>query len=204
MPKCDTSVFSNSEIAMHLFILRDRLRAKGDLSEEENAALVLATQWAENSNWPAGQGHESQTAMIKMEALRDGVKTPTKATPGSSGFDVYNPEDFTLQPGERRFVELGFRLLLPEGWEAQMRPRSGLAKNCGVTLLNSPGTIDSDYRGEVASVLINLSPEPVLFFAGDRIGQLVFCPVHKATIVEVDLIDTATDRGVGGFGSTGA
>lgn len=203
MSESNTSVFSDSVIAMHLYVLRDRLRAEGNLSEEESAALVLAGQWAEGSHWPAAQGHESQTAMIKMGALRDGIKVPTRATPGSSGFDVYSPQSFMLEPGERRFVELGFRLLLPDGWEAQMRPRSGLAKRYGVTLLNSVGTIDSDYRGEVAAILVNLGPGKVTLFEGDRIAQLVFCPVPKAAIIEVDSIDTRTERGVGGFGSTG-
>jgi dUTP pyrophosphatase len=108
----------------------------------------------------------------------------------------------TLDPGERRLVPCGVAIALPDGFEAQVRPRSGLAARHGVTLLNTPGTIDADYRGEVMVILINLGAEPFVITRGMRIAQMVIAPVIRAAIVEAATLET-TARGTGGFGSTG-
>ncbi len=127
---------------------------------------------------------------------------PRYETEGSAGMDLRADEPFTLAPGERRLVPTGLALELPPGHEGQVRPRSGLAVKHGISLVNAPGTIDSDYRGEVKVVLVNLGGEPVAFARGDRIAQLVVAPVVRATIEAVDDL-TDTGRGAGGFGSTG-
>ena len=127
---------------------------------------------------------------------------PAYATPGAAGMDVVAAEDLTLTPGARHAVATGFAMAIPEGYEAQVRPRSGLALKHGITCLNTPGTIDSDYRGEVKVILANLGSEPFEIRRGDRIAQLVPTPVQRATLIEVDSLDE-TSRGSGGFGSTG-
>ena len=128
------------------------------------------------------------------------------ATKGAAGLDVQAavPGDapLTLAPGARASVPTGLVLAIPDGYEAQVRPRSGLAARHGVTVLNSPGTIDSDYRGEVKVLLVNLSDEPVTIARGERIAQLVFAPVTRVRLAEQESLD-ATTRGEGGFGSTG-
>lgn len=127
---------------------------------------------------------------------------PRYETAGAAGMDLRADEPFALAPGERRLVPTGLALELPPGYEGQVRPRSGLAIRHGIALVNAPGTIDSDYRGEVQVVLVNLGQAPVTFARGDRIAQLVIAPVTRATLEVVDGL-TATDRGAGGFGSTG-
>jgi dUTP pyrophosphatase len=127
---------------------------------------------------------------------------PDYATAGAAGMDVVAAEDVTLAPGARAAIATGFALAIPNGYEVQVRPRSGLALKHGVTCLNTPGTIDSDYRGEVKVILANLGREPFVVERGDRIAQLVPAPVLRADLVEVDSLD-ATTRGTGGFGSTG-
>ena len=127
---------------------------------------------------------------------------PAYATQGSAGVDLRASEPCVIPPGGRALVPTGLRIALPEGYEAQVRPRSGLALKHGVTLLNSPGTIDSDYRGEVGVILINLGQEPFTVQPGDRIAQMVFAPVTRGVWDEVDVLDE-TERGAGGFGSTG-
>ena len=116
--------------------------------------------------------------------------------------DVVAAESLTLAPGARHAVATGFAIAIPEGYEVQVRPRSGLALKHGITCLNTPGTIDSDYRGEVKVILANLGQEPFEIVRGERIAQLVPAPVQRAAFVEVDDLD-ATERGAGGFGSTG-
>jgi dUTP pyrophosphatase len=111
-------------------------------------------------------------------------------------------EPVVMRPLERMRIPTGFALEIPEGYEAQVRPRSGLAYKQGVTVLNAPGTIDSDYRGEVRVILVNLGQEPVVINNGDRIAQLVFTPVMRAALEETSSLP-ATERGAGGFGSTG-
>jgi dUTP pyrophosphatase len=128
---------------------------------------------------------------------------PARATPHAAGYDVRSAEeDFVLAPQEIRLVSTGLRMELPDGMECQVRPRSGLALRHGVTLPNSPATIDPDYRGEVRVILQNTGPEPVPFARGDRIAQLVFQRFSAPEVIEVlELGDTA--RGADGFGSTG-
>jgi len=129
---------------------------------------------------------------------------PTYETIGSAGLDIraFIEESITLKPLERKLVKTGLFLEIPVGYEAQVRPRSGFALKNGVTVLNSPGTIDADYRGEVGVILINLSQENVEIHSGDRIAQLVFAKVEQAEWNEVETL-SETERGAGGFGSTG-
>jgi len=127
---------------------------------------------------------------------------PSYAHPGDAGMDVRSVEDLTIAPGGRALVHTGLIMALPPAYEAQVRPRSGLALKNGVTVLNTPGTIDSGYRGEVGVILINFGDEWFRVNKGDKIAQIVVAPVLQAEIVETDEIDE-TDRGEGGFGSTG-
>jgi dUTP pyrophosphatase len=132
----------------------------------------------------------------------EGLPTPGYATPGAAGMDVVSAEDLSLAPGSRAAVSTGFAIAIPGGYEVQVRPRSGLALKHGITCLNTPGTIDSDYRGEVKVILANLGAEPFAVARGDRIAQLVPAPVLRARIDQVDVLDE-TQRGSDGFGSTG-
>ncbi len=129
---------------------------------------------------------------------------PLYATSQAAGADLKAdiPEALELASGERMLIPTGLRMAVPDGWEAQVRPRSGLALKKGLTLLNSPGTIDSDYRGEVGVILINLSSKPVLIEPGERIAQLVIAPVTRAEFTMVSSLPESS-RGEGGFGSTG-
>lgn len=129
---------------------------------------------------------------------------PSYETPGSAGMDLRAAvnESVRLAAGERSLVPTGISIALPPGYEAQVRPRSGLALKSGLTVLNSPGTVDSDYRGEVGVILINQSDQPHEIRRGDRIAQLVIAPVTRASWREVEALDE-TARGAGGFGSTG-
>lgn len=131
-----------------------------------------------------------------------GLPLPAYATHGAAGMDVVAAEEVTIAPGARHAVATGFAMAIPEGYEVQVRPRSGLALKHGVTCLNTPGTIDCDYRGEVKVILANLGDVPFAIARGDRIAQLVPAPVQRATLDEVAVLD-ATVRGAGGFGSTG-
>ncbi|MBR0552086.1 dUTP diphosphatase [Stakelama marina] len=131
-----------------------------------------------------------------------GLPLPAYATKGAAGMDVVAAEELVLAPGARHAVATGFAVAIPHGYEVQVRPRSGLALKHGITCLNTPGTIDSDYRGEVKVILANLGSEPFAVARGDRIAQLVPAPVQRAELIETaDLDETA--RGSGGFGSTG-
>jgi dUTP pyrophosphatase len=130
------------------------------------------------------------------------LEPPRYETEGAAGLDLRADEAFALAPGERRVVPTGLALEIPPGHEGQVRPRSGLAARHGVALVNAPGTIDSDYRGEVKVILVNLGREPVAFARGDRIAQLVVAPVVRADLEVVDDL-SASGRGAGGFGSTG-
>lgn len=127
---------------------------------------------------------------------------PTYATEFAAGADLYAAAEVNLLPGQRALVPTGLVLELPPDMEAQVRPRSGLALRHGVTVLNAPGTIDADYRGEVQVLLVNFGQQPVQLARGERVAQLVLSPVHRAEWVVVEVID-ATARGDGGFGSTG-
>jgi dUTP pyrophosphatase len=131
-----------------------------------------------------------------------GLPLPLYATAGAAGMDVVAAEDVTLAPGARHAVATGFAIAIPVGFEVQVRPRSGLAIKHGITCLNSPGTIDCDYRGEVKVILINHGDAPFEIRRGERIAQLVPAIVHRAALDEVASLDE-TARGLGGFGSTG-
>jgi len=145
-------------------------------------------------------------APITIELTRlphgEGLPLPAYATPGAAGMDVVAAEDLILAPGARHAVATGFAIAIPEGYEVQVRPRSGLALKNGITCLNTPGTIDSDYRGEVKVILANLGGYPFTITRGERIAQLVAAPVQRAVFAEVESLDE-TARGAGGFGSTG-
>lgn len=132
----------------------------------------------------------------------EGLPLPAYASAGAAGMDVVAAEALTLAPGARHAVATGFAIAIPEGFEVQVRPRSGLALKHGITCLNTPGTIDSDYRGEVKVILANLGDHPFPIARGDRIAQLVPAPVQRARFAEVTNLDE-TARGAGGFGSTG-
>ena len=131
-----------------------------------------------------------------------GLPVPAYATAHAAGLDVVSAEDVTLEPGGRHAVATGFAMAIPEGYEVQVRPRSGLALKHGISLPNTPGTIDADYRGELKVILINRGEEPFVIARGDRIAQLVAAPVQVARFAEVEELDE-TARGAGGFGSTG-
>src|SRR5688572_22904094 len=140
--------------------------------------------------------------MVKRLPHFDGLTLPAYATDGAAGMDVLAAEDVTLGPGERWPVATGLSVAIPPGYEIQVRPRSGLALKHGISVANTPGTIDSDYRGEVKVILINHGQAPFEVRRGDRIAQLVFSPVIRASWLKVDELDE-TARGEGGFGSTG-
>ena len=132
----------------------------------------------------------------------EGLELPRYATAGAAGMDVLSAEEFVLEPGARHAVATGLALAIPPGYEIQVRPRSGMALKHGISVPNTPGTIDSDYRGELKVILINHSGEPFPIHRGDRIAQIVLAPVTLAEWDEVAELDE-TARGAGGFGSTG-
>lgn len=144
--------------------------------------------------------------MVRVLIARSGrakdFPLPEYATPASAGVDLRASEGCVIPPGGRALVPTGLRIALPEDYEAQIRPRSGLALRHGVTLPNSPGTIDADYRGEIGVILMNLGQEPFIVEPGDRIAQMVVAPVARVAWSEAEALD-ATERGEGGFGSTG-
>lgn len=148
----------------------------------------------------------AKKSIVRVSRLphAEGVPLPAAASEGSAGLDLRAAvtEELTLEPGERLLVPTGLVLELPPGWEGQVRPRSGLAVRHGIGLLNSPGTIDSDYRGEVQVLMVNLGTEPFVVRRGDRIAQLVVAPVAAVEVREAGSL-SPTDRGDGGFGSTG-
>lgn len=143
--------------------------------------------------------------MVKIKIVNRGTQQlPAYATPQSAGMDLRAniTEPITLQPMERRIIPTGLHIALPEGYEAQVRPRSGLAFKHGITVLNSPGTIDADYRGELMVLLINFSQEDFVIQEGERIAQMVIAKHEQAEFVEVETLDE-TERGTGGYGHTG-
>ena len=142
------------------------------------------------------------TIALKRLPHGEGLPLPAYATDHAAGMDVVAAEDVTLRPGWRHAVATGFAIAIPQGYEVQVRPRSGLALKHGITCLNTPGTIDADYRGEVKVILANLGTAVVEIARGERIAQLVPQPVLRAVFAEVDTLDD-TVRGTGGFGSTG-
>ncbi|MBJ7389033.1 MAG: dUTP diphosphatase [Sphingomonadaceae bacterium] len=146
----------------------------------------------------------AQKVDIRVQRLDHGagLPLPAYATSGAAGMDITAAESLTLRPGKRHAVATGFAFAIPDGYEVQVRPRSGLALKHGITCLNTPGTIDSDYRGEVKVILANLGDEDFVINIGDRIAQIVVAPVTQGIMCEVEALDD-TERGTGGFGSTG-
>lgn len=144
-----------------------------------------------------------QITVRRLDHNRD-LPLPRYETAGAAGMDLLAAvtSDVVLQPGARAIIPTGLQMAIPAGFEVQVRPRSGLAAKNGVTVLNSPGTIDSDYRGEIGVILINHGAEPFTIARGSRIAQMVIASVTQGTLVEADTLD-ATARGAGGFGSTG-
>ncbi|MDR2071841.1 MAG: dUTP diphosphatase [Spirochaetaceae bacterium] len=149
--------------------------------------------------------NSSGTPRVRVFKTNPGAVLPRYATKGAAGADVEAllGSDLTIAPGAWARVPTALVLEIPPGWEAQVRPRSGLALRHGVTVLNAPGTIDSDYRGELEVLLVNLGKEPYVIHTGDRIAQLVFAAVPQAALEFTDDDPSATGRGAGGFGSTG-
>ena len=145
---------------------------------------------------------EQVAVQVKRLPHGHGLDLPKYATTGSAGMDILSAEDVTLRSGGRHAVATGLSVAIPEGYEIQVRPRSGLAFKHGITVPNTPGTIDSDYRGELKVLLINHGEESFAIERGDRIAQIVIAPVTQAAWEEVEELDT-TVRGGGGFGSTG-
>lgn len=146
--------------------------------------------------------HPDHRPELRVQYLREGAQTPARATPGSAGMDLCCVEGFSIKPGEIKLIATGLAFEFDHGYEVQIRPRSGLALKHGVTVLNAPGTVDSDYRGEVGVILINLGREPFACEGGSRIAQAVMAPVLGPRIVHVHDL-TPTQRGEGGYGSTG-
>jgi dUTP pyrophosphatase len=141
---------------------------------------------------------------VEVQIVRDdpGVPLPRYAHPGDAGMDVYAAADLELAPLQRALVPTGLRVALPQGYELQVRPRSGLARHHGLTIVNAPGTIDEGYRGPLGILMINLGDQPVRIERGHAIAQLVLAPVHRARLKLVDELPSSV-RGEGGFGSTG-
>lgn len=142
--------------------------------------------------------------MIKTKILKvdKGLPTPKYAHDGDAGMDVYSAEDYVLKPGERKVFSTGLKFEIPEGYEIQIRPRSGLAAKYGITVLNSPGTLDYQYRGILGVILINHGDADFEVKKGERIAQIVFNKFESSELIEVDEL-SETVRGEGGFGSTG-
>lgn len=140
--------------------------------------------------------------IVKIKRLSPEAKLPKYEHHDDSGADIYSLEECNLEPLQRAAIATGISVEIPVGFEIQVRPKSGLALNHGITVLNTPGTIDAGYRGEIKVILINLGSESVLIRKGQKIAQIVVTPIEKVDFVEVmDLVDSA--RGIGGFGSTG-
>ena len=139
---------------------------------------------------------------VKFRRIDPSAELPTYAHPGDAGMDIRSIEELTIEPGARALVHTGLVMVLPPGYEAQVRPRSGLALKNGVTVLNTPGTIDEGYRGEIGVILANFGSEPFKVEKGAKIAQMVIAPCARAEFVETDEVDD-TVRGTGGFGSSG-
>jgi dUTP pyrophosphatase len=142
------------------------------------------------------------TVNVGFKALNPLAQIPTYGSDEAAGADLYSIESVRIAPGDRKMVRTGVGIQLPKGFEAQVRPRSGLAAKFGITITNTPGTIDSDYRGEIMVILYNTGLNDFIVTGGDRIAQLVVVPVFRAKFIELDDLST-TARGHGGFGSTG-
>ncbi len=139
---------------------------------------------------------------VKIKKIKDNAVIPSYAHDGDAGVDIYSAEDYLLKPGDRVLVSTGIKIAVPKGYEAQTRPKSGLALKQGLSIANTPGTIDSGYRGEVGIIAINLGKEDIKIEKGKKVAQMVFNKVEEVKFEEVEELDN-TKRGDGGFGSTG-
>ena len=139
---------------------------------------------------------------IKIKKIKENAVIPKYAHEGDAGVDLYSTEDYLLKPGERILVSTGIQIAIPKCYEAQIRPKSGLALKEGLSIVNTPGTIDSPYRGEICIIAINLGQQDIKIEAGKKVAQMVFNKIEEAGFEEVDELDD-TKRGAGGFGSTG-
>lgn len=139
---------------------------------------------------------------VKIKMLSGYAVVPSQAKPGDACYDLFSVEDIIVPPGETRLIPCGFSIEIPYGWEAQIRPRSGLAFKYGITVLNTPGTIDSGYRGEMKVILHNAGKDKFLINIGDRVAQMCIKPVYEVNFIEVESL-SQSERGVGGCGSTG-
>ncbi len=139
---------------------------------------------------------------VKITKIKDNAIIPAYAKAGDAGVDLCSTEEYELAPGERKLISTGIKIALPEGHEAQVRPRSGLAIKHGISIVNTPGTIDAGYRGEIGIILINHGQEPFKVESGMRIAQMVINQIEHAEFEEVDALDE-TERGEGGFGHSG-
>lgn len=162
--------------------------------------MYILTGTAEDAM--TGEGTMTDEITVKILRKASTVEIPKYATPNSAGVDLCSMMYGIIKPGEQMLVPTGIKLAIPEGYEAQIRPRSGLALSHRIIIPNSPGTIDSDYRGEIMVLLLNMGDEPFTITFGDRIAQMVFVPVVRAKFEDVKALDE-TKRGSGGFGSTG-
>ena len=139
---------------------------------------------------------------VKIKKIKDNAIIPKYAHEGDAGVDLYSTEEYILKPGERVLVSTGIKIAIPRGYEAQVRPKSGLAVKHGISIVNTPGTIDADYRGEIGIITINLGQEDFKIKKGKKIAQMVFNKVEEAEFEETEELEETT-RGQGGFGSTG-
>lgn len=144
----------------------------------------------------------NKNLVTKVKKLREDAVLPRYASSGDSGADLFTPDAVTIIAGERKLIKTGVAIALPDGYEAQVRSKSGLALKAGLMVLNSPGTVDEKYRGEIGVIIFNTDKTDYEFNAGDKIAQLIISPISQSHFIEVDELD-ATDRGEGGFGSTG-
>jgi dUTP pyrophosphatase len=176
--------------------------AEDRIKEEPFQKMVATMEFMVQAANEKLEREEDDRIDVGISPINNLAKVPGRATPGSSGLDLYAAETVSLAPGDFKAVSVGFALEIPLGYEAQIRPRSGLAAKFGVTVLNSPGTIDSDYRGEVKVILINHGRDNYLVTAGERIAQMVIASVEGVRILHKDNLNK-TERGSGGLGSTG-
>lgn len=182
-------------------MVEEKLGDRSHLEEQMRGIAKHVETMVKENLWNRGQ----EKIVLKLKRLAGfRGELPTYATEGASGLDVRAclEEPLTLNPGQRSLIPTGLSMEIPRGYEVQVRPRSGLAIMKGLSLVNTPGTVDADYRGEVKVIAINLGQEPILIQDQDRIAQLVVCPIIQATIEDATEL-SETERAAGGFGSTG-
>lgn len=201
-----STIDANSDEVQEEKALEDEIAKANDEANEKFDKLFKDGELPDFSelfgNLFGGGSNLLEEPILTVEKLDKSVELPKYAHPGDAGMDVCSNENLVLHPNTWKLVHTGIKVAVPEGFEMQVRPRSGLALKHGITVLNTPGTIDSGYRGEVGVILMNHSDSDFAIKKGDRIAQLIIAPVISVRIVEGD-VDKATERGEGGFGSTG-